>query len=641
MKTKKLITLFFCLFIFGIMSAQEYPYSRPDLDWEEPNGYEWAMKTCDFDTSAGAVILLDQARIYFEGEYAVIRRHRRIKILDRTAFNEANIFIPYQHYNRRQAVTNLKAHTLKRKPNGKVERIKLDKDDKFVEERDEYYSAVRFTFPAVEVGAILEYRYYFKTKNHYFLKPWFFQNELPTLYSKVRLEAPRSRAYNVIKIGHQLSEKYKGNKEAEWELDRLPGYKDEEFVFKPEDYAEQIHFQLAAVNTGSAWEKQILDTWAGLSADVMKDYEDYLDEGERVSDLVAETVKGAETDKDRLKQIFYHVRDNYSWDDYYGCYPDQKLKEVLETKKGNLATKNLLLMTMLQEAGFEIAPVLISTRQNGKIIKAFPLLSQFNAVIASVKMNGNVYLLDASSQDDDLPWDLLPLRDLNYVGLMLKNEGEPQFININPSYSSRVNVSVELNLENRSGQIQQIYEGYNADKVRSIIADKKTGKDDGKAWELVGESVTLESTNCEGWDDPEAPVQCEYKLKFGEENDEEMLYISILELCSYADNPFKHIESRNFPVELPFPASENILFKLIVPEGYEIVELPKEGAISLENNSARFFYRVTQVENTISIASVMRITDTIYYPEMYSALREFFGLIADKMGQVIVLHKKT
>ena len=90
------------------------------------------------------------------------------------------------------------------------------------------------------------------------------------------------------------------------------------------------------------------------------------------------------------------------------------LEEYDEEKSKNSADINLLLIAMLREAGIESHPVVLSTRSNGVLRKAFPMLNQFNYVVAmAISEEGNI-IMDAT--DAACPPGVLPVRCLNQEG---------------------------------------------------------------------------------------------------------------------------------------------------------------------------------------------------------------------------------
>jgi hypothetical protein len=78
-----------------------------------------------------------------------------------------------------------------------------------------------------------------------------------------------------------------------------------------------------------------------------------------------------------------------------------------------------------------------------------------------------------------------------------------------------------------------------------------------------------------------------------------------------------------------------------VPEGYDVDELPKQVIAKLdEEGSAYFEYRVSHSGTTISLRTIVRISRTMFLPEEYEMLREFFNIIVNKQNEQIVFKKK-
>jgi hypothetical protein len=77
----------------------------------------------------------------------------------------------------------------------------------------------------------------------------------------------------------------------------------------------------------------------------------------------------------------------------------------------------LSLVAALRDARLNAHPVLLSTRNNGLPSPLYPVPTDFNYVIARVKIGDNYYLLDAT--EDVYPFGLLPERCLNGMGRAL------------------------------------------------------------------------------------------------------------------------------------------------------------------------------------------------------------------------------
>jgi hypothetical protein len=109
----------------------------------------------------------------------------------------------------------------------------------------------------------------------------------------------------------------------------------------------------------------------------------------------------------------------------------------------------------------------------------------------------------------------------------------------------------------------------------------------------------------------------------------------------YKENPFKSAQ-RFYPVEMPYTLDETYLLQLQVPEGYVVDELPQQIMVKLnENDDGLFEYRLSESNGTISLRSRLRIKRSLFMPDEYNMLREFFDLVVKKHNEQIVFKKKS
>jgi hypothetical protein len=81
---------------------------------------------------------------------------------------------------------------------------------------------------------------------------------------------------------------------------------------------------------------------------------------------------------------------------------------------------NLSLVAAFRAAGLPADPVILSTRANGFPIEVHPVITDFNYVIATLKLGDKQYLLDAT--DDFLPFGLVPEKCINGKGRVLAED---------------------------------------------------------------------------------------------------------------------------------------------------------------------------------------------------------------------------
>jgi hypothetical protein len=75
-------------------------------------------------------------------------------------------------------------------PDGTV--VPLPRDVKFerLASRSQRFYVTRVAFPAVQAGAILDYRYTVRWDSIFFLDPWYFQDRVPVLHSEIAYDVP-------------------------------------------------------------------------------------------------------------------------------------------------------------------------------------------------------------------------------------------------------------------------------------------------------------------------------------------------------------------------------------------------------------------------------------------------------------------
>jgi len=82
------------------------------------------------------------------------------------------------------------------------------------------------------------------------------------------------------------------------------------------------------------------------------------------------------------------------------------------------------------------------------------------------------------------------------------------------------------------------------------------------------------------------------------------------------------------------------MYRITLPEGFEVDELPKPKAISLPANAGRYTYNITQTGRVLNIVSNFQINQSIFVPQEYLNLREFYNQVVAKQAGQIVLKVK-
>lgn len=650
MKYNKIITLVTILSLYSnIIFGQVSNWGAVSLN-------EKNYKECAFEKEADAVILYESG--YYElnenDEYATLQVHVRIKILSQEAITKkrADIAIPYYAKDGFETIVNIVGHTLNSDQQEGIQIFEIGKSQIFEVKKDKYFKEMRFTFPNVQVGSILEYRYKLSTKRISYPPSWYFQSNIPSLYSEYKTKTASKLLYNILYRGERITKEYADFKESpqHWVLKNINSYKIEPFSPNVLDFIEQIQFRLAGYleqGGGSSGYGGVNNTYLRpLSISFEKIGENYLNDDDvnkiiSRKQLIKNELNKVNISKDSpletAQNIYEYVKNNYVWNEQYDIYPDQTLNELVNKKIGNSSEINLFLTMLLQEANLEASSILISTKSHGSVVKDYYSLSQFNHVISRVVVKEKEYFLNAC--DKLRPFGLLAKDDLNWTGLLLKQR-KFRWIDIPlPTQNYEfLFIETDFNSNPTHHKINAKFNDYDALNERMQLISKNN-EDYFKNHRLV-KSISIsevQNTQVSAKDSINKPLLLNIEGIGQPIEDAEILYLPLFN--QFESNPFK-LEKRTMPIDLVHPFKKSYTHKIVIPEGYIIEELPENISLSLLNKKALFIFSAIQVGNFININSKFSLDVFGFSVEEYPLLRDFFGRIIAKQSEQIVLKKK-
>jgi hypothetical protein len=605
---------------------------------------ELQMTSIPEDPEADAVRLFEKGdlEIFLDNNRYKLRlkQHVRIKILTEKGKHYADFKIPYWHEDR---IHSLKAHTIL--PNGK--KIKLNKKDIFEEEIKKTKYKV-FAIPGVEVGAVIEYEFEKISEYLYFLKPWYFQNREFTRISQYSVMPLPGFSYNVFfrntfEIEPEVEDIIRPGirtklRKFNWKMVDIPPIREEPYMRTLEDYRAALHFQLVYFKNQYQY-IEFIDSWPKLVKERRDKYKESLRRDDFLENLVEGMNLSALPEEERIKVIYEYVRDNVETTSSDKLYPEKKPALVVKESKGSGAEKNLLLVNLLNIAGFDAHPLLISTRDHGRVWQNTPRLTQFNYVLAYTRSGINTYIMD--TRDKYCPFKTLPSKDLVETGLLI-DEGKGKFVKIpRPKTTNMIYCKTSLELTPEGDVIattEARFEGY-----RSINARKRI-VDDGKE-EFVNEmlkdcygEVEIDSFKFEQFENPEMPLllSVSYRAPQYAQVVGDMIYLNAPILNGFEENPFKR-EKRYFLVEFPYNLAQTENIDITFPEGFQVMEIPK-GIINRQHkNKLTFMNNWKAEQNTINIQRQFMRRELTFSPREYSGLRNFYDrVVKADQGQIVL-----
>ena len=279
--------------------------------WGKVTDAEWATPLPQDYPDANVIILFDIGEMEIEPNGISFYRHVRMKVFNDAGAEEVgDIAIWYRDGDK---IKSLKAHTIT--PDGKKHKVEGGNIQK--QEYDTYRTKT-FSFPHVEPGSILEYRYRNLNSRFRSLDSWEFHNQQYTLTSQFSLTlAPGfiySSAYNNIPLPFQepteetsALNKYKT---FTWTMTNLPPLRDEPMSGAIYNFKSSLKNQLVSYQKGRQY-TAFVEGWQDLGEYFTKRViKKYIRKNKGLKELVASLTANAEDKDAKALAIYKFVRDS-------------------------------------------------------------------------------------------------------------------------------------------------------------------------------------------------------------------------------------------------------------------------------------------------------------------------------------------
>ncbi len=635
-----------CLLVQATAWAQD-----PPIKWGDVSDEELQMTAYAPDSNANVVILADYAKTHFQDLNTVVfERHIRIKILREGGYDWGTVSLPFHRDDQR--IRGIRGQTFTLDENGRVEKHELGRKSVFREDVNDSWRQMKFTLPALQPGAVIEYRYSHEFSSPIYLPDWQFQFTEPVLWSEYRVEIPhrlryasaftRSQPYE-IEESEEVRRSYGDAMMHRWAMKDVPALRLEPYMTTPSDFQAAISFQLAAYfHGGMRTFVDVLSTWEE-TAELLLDHPNFGRQLRGTGDVrrQAEAITaGITSPKERMVALYDFVRTTIDFNGDLGISATEDLDDVLRTKSGSSPEMALLLVSLMRESGIEAYPVLISTRSNGKIIREYPILDQFNDLLACAIVGGERYLMDPTNKNR--PYDLLSISSLNGAGWMVE-EDAARWIPIQSTGRYARDVTVDATVD-ATGTLTATISASNTQYAaldQRIDLEEVEEESDFIRDDLLADldDVIVEDfaiTN----DDVITPFVEEatitvpaYAQAAGD-----FLYLNPLVIDRITENPFT-LPERSFPVDFARRVDQNYTLHLTLPEGYALEEQPLNKQARLPLQGGYYERIVQQEENRLTITTQLRIDKTIVPAHAYADLQAFYERMISIQQEPLVLRR--
>jgi len=662
----------------AVTSAKAAP---APVHFGQPDPADFEAQNFVADSAAAAVVLCDYGVSQFSSTAGKLvintERTTRIKILKKAGYEYATVEVPLYHRDDdAETLSTLRGFTYVRGADGKIVKNKLEAADGFEEKRTANLKVRKFTLPAVQEGAVIEYSYVVRSTFFANYQDWTFQREIPTRWSEYRTSIPQVYRYNVLYQGYvplTVNEVSAGSvslllanrldsgagagagmevgttgltmttEQHRWVLRNAPAFREEPYSTTANDYLPRMTFELVGIQMPDAPYRDLTDSW-GQKNKTLLNHESFgqaLADSKFLRPLVQAAVVQNPDPAARAAAVRALVLQSVKYDGTNRYLASGSLKRSFEQHRGTSADVNLLLVAALREAGLPAQPVLLSTRAHGRVSQEYPLLEQFNYVVALVDLpDTKELLLDAT--EPLLPAGVLPTRCLNKIGHSVPATGDGRWVSLVPSqrYTHYQDVALALDAAgNLSGQVREEHGGYAGLEAREKLqqlGEKKYVTElaaTHPGWEIPGYAFSQQGSVGES-------LGLKYELRQPAATAEKSaeLYFNPLQAFGEQHNPFRH-EVRNYPVDMGMPQQEVIRLTLTLPAGYT-AELPAPASLALPDNGGRYAYVASSpAPGTVLLMSRLTLDKPVYSAQEYHALRELYRQMLAKQAEALVIKK--
>ncbi len=660
------------------INAQEFKFGKVSKK-------ELLEKSYPLDSSANAAVLYESKKIHyvynqsekwFQLETEVFRR---IKLYNKQGFiHGTDRTYLYKNNVSEEVVSGLKGVTYNLE-NNKIVKTKLKKDGVFKNEFSEDYNQHQFTMPVLKEGSVIEYSYKIVSPFVYNIDRIYLQERIPIKKLAVKIEFPEYFNFKKFTTGYlpiNLKETFsngdfvympdpktpdmlkqglgvtgKRTKRKQSIIDYkinvntilssdVPAFNIEAYSGNAKNYISSIVYELQYTKFGDNI-KNYATTWEDIIKTIYSraGFGEELKKSNYYKEDLNQLLMGISDPVKKTVLIYEFLKKKMTWNSRHSVYTRNGVKKAYKEGVGNVAEINIMLTSMLSSVGIDANPVLISTKD--RVASLYPTLDGFNYVITRVRFSdGNMMYLDATDKYGEP--NILPDRVLHGAARIISDNKTSQSLNLRPKKPSESISRVQYQIDTHGlikGKANLYNMGYLAHRFR-VRQGEESLETQEKRVKQKYEISDLEQYDVKGIKDIGKPVneRFEFSLEDQVEVIDNEMFFSPLLFLKYKENIFK-LKKRVYPIDFGYGYINTISVNIKIPEGYQIVETPKEAVVQLPDNMGSFVYRLKINGDSIQVSVAETLNESIILADKYPVIKEFYNQIIQKENEQVVLKK--
>ncbi len=536
----------------------------------------------------------------------------------------------------------------------------FDRNNLEEEVLNDYITLNHVDFPEVRNGSVVEFRYVIESPNLVKMPEWNFQHDIPLFYSEFKFiripfyeyqfftqqidefnyaqsEEGRERQLGQETTGNitnTVAPKFKESVTTFVMRDVAP-FQDTAFITSKTDHIKKIFFYLSKKYLFNGGTLDYVPTQETLTKTILEDndFKKYLRGVKKYARDIAKSNNIDELSKpDQIQWVINYIKDEFHWNGNKSVFPSQSVKDFVDGKTGNNADINLFLIGVMDYLDIDAHPVILSTRDNGRVLTDFPSLTSFNYLLAGVDFDERL-LTDASRPL--LANDLIPSECLHDFGLFLdkKYEGWVTLTNVEKSSTTK-NITIRPDIENMQAAVIIDIRATDMEAHKLRLNAGNTRENIISYFDVLD---SYESADVSDFTERNSPVAYTLNGKMKMSGNADSVAIYPL-LGFYPDeNPFP-FDYRKYPIEMDYPLKDSVSVTLHIPDGYTIASLPKN--INSNSGDLQLSVNYQQNGNELQIHGYYAIERATFKVREFITVRNFYNRLTEALNPEILLVKE-
>lgn len=420
----------------------------------------------------------------------------------------------------------------------------------------------------------------------------------------------------------------------------MPSIKEDGFVWHAKDYCNKVTAELNSIHFPGNYFQNYANEWKDIDKSLLDD-DDF---GHRMkksnpfkNEMTAAKIYNLKDNTEKIVAIYQLLKKKLKWNGDYGFW-GRSSRNILKDGSGDNADINFVLINMLNDAGVKAVPVVMSTRDNGRLPLTYPSRKFLNTFVVGAYTNDSTMVFIDSSIDDGY-LNVLPAKLLTDRARIIE-KNNCRWVNLqNIAQAKRdIRISAQLNPQGiLTGMVRCTSLNNLAARVR---VDFKHAKDSATFVSQKAREEGIEITKYSISDRTSfSPSVCEdYSFSKNCEATADHIYVNPLVIIPINDNPFTETE-RKLPIEFPYKQTILLNVHMTIPEGYVVEEKCNGARIETPNKEISCHIKCLVDDKTSFVQYRLDINDTFFGVTDYNMVKDVYAKICEYSKNMLVLKK--